>query len=84
MEKSLTSIPLRMALSAESTVVTGVLKIAANRQYQCSQKLPLTMANWQLDVFEKINVIHGSKPTFWLKLLTNSVDKLGYKTVKAN
>ena len=52
-----------MALSAESTVVTGVLKIAANRQYQCSQKLPLTMANWQLDVFEKINVIHGSKPT---------------------
>ena len=42
------------------------------------------MANWQLDVFEKINVIHGSKPTFWLKLLTNSVDKLGYKTVNAN
>ena len=37
-----------MALSEESTVVTGVFKIAANRQYQCSQKLPLTMAKWQI------------------------------------
>jgi len=41
-------LPLRMALSAEFAVVTAVFKIAANRQYQCSQKLLLTMAKWQI------------------------------------
>ena len=43
-----------MALSEESAVVTGVFEITINNG---------EMANWWLDVFEKINVIHGSKPT---------------------